>query len=77
MPPRDLFYKLSLKSISEKSNGEGMYDPEVGDLTALTETRHKCIDDINTPKRLYLIAVVFGGNCASDKVCIYCRSPLL
>lgn len=36
----------------------GMYDPEVGDLIVFTNKRPKCIDDLNTPKRPYVIALV-------------------
>jgi hypothetical protein len=39
----------------------GKYEPEVGDLIALTDVRPKCIDDLNRPKRFYLIAYVLGG----------------
>ncbi|KAJ6368012.1 hypothetical protein OIU78_000563 [Salix suchowensis] len=44
-PPKDL-------------NGEGTYDPGVGDLLALTDVRPKDIDDLNRPGFNYLLAYV-------------------
>ncbi|KAJ6368014.1 hypothetical protein OIU78_000564 [Salix suchowensis] len=39
-------------------NGEGIYDPGVGDLLALTDVRPKDIDDLNRPGFNYLLAYV-------------------
>ncbi|KAL8472335.1 hypothetical protein ACS0TY_029521 [Phlomoides rotata] len=58
-PPNNLFY-LTLKGLADSDNNAGMYQPEVGDLMALTEVRPKCIDDLNGPKRSYVVALVQG-----------------
>ncbi|KAJ0961678.1 hypothetical protein J5N97_000696 [Dioscorea zingiberensis] len=39
-----------------------MYEPQVGDIIALTNVRPNCIDDLNRPPRFYLIAYVHKAN---------------
>ena len=56
-PPKALLYDIALKRIREEENGK-KYEPEVGDLIVLTDVRPRCIDDLNRPKRSYLIALV-------------------
>ncbi|XP_059643476.1 uncharacterized protein LOC132285325 [Cornus florida] len=53
-PPKELYYNIFF------SRRRGMYKPEVGDLIALTGVSPKCIDDLNRPKRPYLVALVEG-----------------
>ncbi|KAG5534410.1 hypothetical protein RHGRI_022510 [Rhododendron griersonianum] len=57
-PPRDLYYNISMNRNSDASSFQGMYEPEFGDLIALTEVRPKCIRDLDRPKSPYVIAVV-------------------
>jgi senataxin len=65
-PPKSLFYEITLESIKDSElkkakdteKDEGKYEPEAGDLIALTYVKPKCIDDLNRPKRFYLIAYV-------------------
>jgi hypothetical protein len=65
-PPKGLFYELTLESkkdselkkAKDTEKDEGKYEPESGDLIALTYVKPKCIDDLNRPKRFYLIAYV-------------------
>ncbi|XP_021647252.2 uncharacterized protein LOC110640303 isoform X2 [Hevea brasiliensis] len=56
-PPRDWFYKISLKRGGSK-NDPGIYEPEVGHVIALTDKRPKCTDDLCRSKQSYLIAYV-------------------
>ncbi|KAG8383704.1 hypothetical protein BUALT_Bualt04G0041600 [Buddleja alternifolia] len=58
-PPKNLTYKLSLKKNDRRP---GTYEPEFGDLIALTDVRPKCIDDLNRPKTSYIVALVQGIN---------------
>ncbi|KAL9160632.1 hypothetical protein ABFS82_08G213400 [Erythranthe guttata] len=61
--PKNLLYSLILKrpENGDKINNTGKYEPESGDLIALTDVRPKCIDDLNRPpKRSYLVALVRG-----------------
>ncbi|KAH7852774.1 hypothetical protein Vadar_029088 [Vaccinium darrowii] len=53
-PPKGLYYDILLN----EENDEGMYEPEFGDLIALTEVRPKQIDDLDRPKSPYRIALV-------------------
>ncbi|KAE8021889.1 hypothetical protein FH972_007739 [Carpinus fangiana] len=60
-PPQDLFYEIKLK----------------GDVIALTDVRPKCIDDLNRPKRFYLIAYVLGPrNTLTDMIPILASKPI-
>lgn len=70
-PPKNLFYELTWKS------GPGLYEPEFGDLMALTDVKPKCIDDLNRPKRPYLIALVQGKNEDSVKINVLSSKPIV
>ncbi|XP_055826633.1 uncharacterized protein LOC129895028 [Solanum dulcamara] len=66
-PPKGLYYNILLKRNQEtdvgensESKNESKYEPEVGDLIALTDVRPRRIEDLNRPKRSYLIAIVQG-----------------
>ncbi|KAK9950623.1 hypothetical protein M0R45_006103 [Rubus argutus] len=63
-PPNDLFYDITYERHTETDeNKKGlMYEPQVGDIIALTNVRPKCIDDLNRPPRFYLIAYVDGAS---------------
>ncbi|XP_073152522.1 uncharacterized protein [Henckelia pumila] len=69
-PPKKLFYELIWKS------GPGLYEPEFGDLMALTDVKPKCIDDLNRPKRSYLVALVQGKNEDSVKIQVVSSKPI-
>jgi senataxin len=60
-PPKDLFYEITLKTTADTGKDVDKYESEVGDVIALTDVRPKCIDDLNRPKRSYLIAYVHGA----------------
>ncbi|KAK6150288.1 hypothetical protein DH2020_015220 [Rehmannia glutinosa] len=78
-PPTDLLYVITLKRLEENSDDKsGMYEPEFGDLIALTEVKPKCIDDLNGSKRPYLVALVLGmKNEGSFKIPILSSKPIL
>ncbi|CAI9763492.1 unnamed protein product [Fraxinus pennsylvanica] len=57
--PNNLLYTITLRKLSDKEKGEA-YEPEVGDLIALTDAKPKCADDLDRPKRSYTIALVQG-----------------
>lgn len=52
--PKDLFYTLVLKA-NERKNDTKAYEPECGDLIAITRIKPKCIGDL---ERSYVIATV-------------------
>ncbi|OMO88691.1 hypothetical protein CCACVL1_08258 [Corchorus capsularis] len=52
-PPKDLFYEIVLENSDLVT-----YQPQVGDLVALTDVRPKCISDLNRPNMPYLLAYV-------------------
>ena len=63
-PNNDLSYDILYKRDTETDeNLKGlMYEPQVGDIIALTNVRPKCIDDLNRPPRFYHIAYVSKAN---------------
>jgi len=87
-PPKDLFYEIKLESINDSElesakdtkKDEGKYEPESGDIIALTYVRPKCIDDLKRPKGFYLIAYVLRPRdleTESSTVSILASKPLL
>ncbi|KAM7523913.1 hypothetical protein LguiA_013815 [Lonicera macranthoides] len=76
-PPKDLFYEIHLKEVRENDNIETLYAPQVGDLVALTNRRPKCIDDLNTPKRPYLVALVGATDENSDIVLVLAANHIV
>ncbi|KAL7231117.1 hypothetical protein ACSBR2_009396 [Camellia fascicularis] len=77
-PPKDLFYKISLKRGNTANDHEPNYEPEFEDLIALTEVRPKCIDDLNRPKSPFLVAVVqrMKDGYDHDKLIIRSSKPI-
>ncbi|XP_047333629.1 uncharacterized protein LOC124937410 [Impatiens glandulifera] len=57
-PPNLLNYKIECPRMKETVNDDPLYEPEVGDLIALTEVKPKCIDDLNGRKIPYTIGIV-------------------
>ncbi|XP_058179719.1 helicase sen1-like [Rhododendron vialii] len=77
-PPKDLYYNISLNRSRGASSFQGMYEPEFGDLIALTEVRPKCIADLDRPKSPYVIAVVQRmGEYGSEKIEIRASKPIV
>nr|XP_023903769.1 helicase SEN1-like [Quercus suber] len=64
--PKDLFYEIKFNAAEDTKKDIGSYEPEVGDLIALTDFRPKSIDDLDRPTRFYLIAYVYGTKAESS-----------
>jgi hypothetical protein len=60
-PPYDLFYNITLKSITDEVYGVGKYEPEVGDLIAFTNIRPRSVYDLSRIKRYCHIAYIHGS----------------
>ncbi|KAK2989329.1 hypothetical protein RJ640_017986 [Escallonia rubra] len=76
-PPKDLYYHLFLMTVRDTENGEVEYEPEVGDLIALTDVRPKNVNDLNRPKTSYLLAFVQGENEISNDLLILSSKPIV
>jgi senataxin len=86
--PKDLFYEITLVENDEDSDDsesdedtekdeEEKNEPQKGDVIALTDIRPKCIEDLNRPKRFYLIAYVLGPrNTLTDTIPILASKPI-
>ncbi|KAG5534407.1 hypothetical protein RHGRI_022507 [Rhododendron griersonianum] len=76
-PPKYLSYNILLNENTDTANGE-VYEPEYGDLMALTEVRPKCIDDLDRPKSPYLIALVkWVDEDNPDHIAIRASKPIV
>ncbi|XP_059452744.1 uncharacterized protein LOC132183340 isoform X2 [Corylus avellana] len=87
-PPKDLFYEITLVESDEDSDDsesdedtekdeEEKNEPQKGDVIALTDVIPKCIDDLNRPKRFYLIAYVLGPrNILTGMIPILASKPI-
>ncbi|KDP36360.1 hypothetical protein JCGZ_09775 [Jatropha curcas] len=56
--PDNLIYDVVINKITNDENEVEIYEPENGDLIALTNVRPKCIDDLNWPKGSCVFALV-------------------
>lgn len=56
--PKDLFYSIFLKSSNDKKDGAEAYEPQRGDLVAITDVRPKNASDLARSGPSYVIAVV-------------------
>ncbi|KAE9466285.1 hypothetical protein C3L33_01803, partial [Rhododendron williamsianum] len=75
--PEDLYYHILLNENTDTANDE-VYEPEYGDLMALTEVRPKCIDDLDRPKSPYLIALVkWVDEDNPDHIAIRASKPIV
>lgn len=72
-PAKVLFCNVVLQRMRNN-----IYEPEVGDLHPLTDVRPKCIDDLNRPKRTYLLSYVQGVDDENpDLLSIHTSKPLV
>ncbi|XP_021833779.1 probable helicase MAGATAMA 3, partial [Prunus avium] len=67
---KDFFYFITIRGSGEAEN----YEPQPGDLIALTDIRPKCSDHLNSPRDSYLIAYVIPGG--DDRVFIRSSKPI-
>ncbi|KAL2333167.1 hypothetical protein Fmac_014380 [Flemingia macrophylla] len=56
--PHDLLYKIEMNKTEDSDRKGDIYEPEVGQLIALTGRRPTCIDDLNKPGNSYIIALI-------------------
>ncbi|GAB4837646.1 hypothetical protein Ancab_002496 [Ancistrocladus abbreviatus] len=78
-PPGKLCYVIQTKQTADHSNENGPYEPEAGDVIAVTDMTPKCIGDLNRPhlRRPYLIAVVRAPkDGGSDTIPIRSSKPI-
>ncbi|KAJ4973316.1 hypothetical protein NE237_006490 [Protea cynaroides] len=57
-PPQDLFYDMVVRKEGDSKHRKEIYKPQVGDLIALSDVKPVCIDDLNRPRRSFLLAIV-------------------
>ncbi|XP_058787781.1 uncharacterized protein LOC131662104 [Vicia villosa] len=57
-PPLNLLYKIEIKTVADIDENGSIFEPETGQLIALTDRRPTCIDDLSTPGSPYNIASI-------------------
>lgn len=73
---KGLYYNIVLKRGKEGERIRETYEPEVGDLIAFSDVRLKSMDDLNRPKRSFLIALVQGKDENLDRLTILSSKPI-
>ncbi|CAI9763494.1 unnamed protein product [Fraxinus pennsylvanica] len=78
-PPKYLFYTMTMKRLSGSEEDKRVYEPVVGDLIALTDVRPEYIEDLNTSKRPYSIAVLYGikDDDDSTRISVISSKPIM
>ncbi|XWS65209.1 hypothetical protein CRYUN_Cryun05aG0072900 [Craigia yunnanensis] len=71
----DLFYKIVLRMRDSNRSDLVTYQPQTGDLVALTEVRPKCISDLNRPNMSFLLAYVQAVD--NDNLFILSSKPIM
>lgn len=57
-PPYDLLYKTEMKTLVDSDKNGDIFEPETGQLIALTDRRLTCINDLNKLGNSYIIALI-------------------
>lgn len=70
IPSKFLLYQISVKRTNDGVKDVGTYEPEVGDLIALTDFKPKTVEDLNRPRRYYHIAYVYGSKESTDGISV-------
>ncbi|XP_042479829.1 probable helicase senataxin, partial [Macadamia integrifolia] len=65
--PRNLFYKIEVLKENDRKHDKDFYEPQLGDLIALSDVRPVCIDDLNRPRRSYLLAFVTARKIVDEE----------
>ncbi|KAK4717911.1 hypothetical protein R3W88_016249 [Solanum pinnatisectum] len=73
---KGLYYNIVLKRGKEGEIIRETYEPEVGDLIGFSDVRLKSMDDLNRPKRSFLIALVQGKDENLDRLTILSSKPI-
>ncbi|CAK8566184.1 unnamed protein product [Lathyrus sativus] len=70
IPTKFLLYQISVSRTNSDSKDVGTYEPEVGDLIAMTDFKPKTVEDLNRPRRYYHIAYVYGSKESTGKISV-------
>ncbi|KNA03605.1 hypothetical protein SOVF_207510 isoform A [Spinacia oleracea] len=65
-PPKEFYYNILTKKITDFKNNGGHYEPEAGDLIVLSNTKPRKIEDLNKPGETFVIALVATMEDDSD-----------
>ncbi|KAF5466228.1 hypothetical protein F2P56_016175 [Juglans regia] len=57
-PPHDFFYSIMLPAVWQFKNNKEMYEPQNGDLIAITDVKPESVEDLDRPNRSYVVAYV-------------------
>ncbi|KAL2902402.1 putative helicase MAGATAMA 3 [Bienertia sinuspersici] len=60
-------YKISIKKITDFRSNGGHYEPEVGDLIVLSNTKPRRVEDLNKPGKPFVVAFVAAAENGSGE----------
>ncbi|XP_014518833.1 uncharacterized protein LOC106776048 isoform X1 [Vigna radiata var. radiata] len=70
-PPHDLLYQIEMKAVVDSDRKGDICEPEIGQLFTLTNTRLKCIDDLNKRGNSYLLGLIRKVRKKKDEEDVY------
>ncbi|KAH7521374.1 hypothetical protein FEM48_Zijuj07G0026400 [Ziziphus jujuba var. spinosa] len=77
-PPKNLFYSVALKLKKvRKNNEEYEYEPQCGDVIAITDAKPKSPGDLHGRKMSYVIAIVLVAQENHTRLSILSSKPIL
>nr|XP_048333039.1 uncharacterized protein LOC107434514 isoform X2 [Ziziphus jujuba var. spinosa] len=75
--PKDFFYTIVLKlSKVKKNDAEGTYEPQCGDVIAITDAKPKSAGDLDRSKMSYVIAIVLEVQDNLTRLSILSSKPI-
>lgn len=72
-PPHDFFYIIMLPAVSQFKN----YEPQSGDLIAITDVKPASVEDLDRPNRSYVVAYVQWVREEGSILSILSSQPIL
>lgn len=70
-PPLNLLYKIEIRTVADSDENGSIFEPETGQLIALTDRRPMCIDDLSKPGSPYNIASIKRVRKKNDTEDVY------
>ncbi|KAF9624450.1 hypothetical protein IFM89_011458 [Coptis chinensis] len=58
---KDLLYDIKIETRRDEKDKRDVYEPQKGDVIALSDVRPMCVDDLNRPPRFYVSGLVVRG----------------
>ncbi|XP_050880685.1 uncharacterized protein LOC127084308 isoform X1 [Lathyrus oleraceus] len=70
-PPLNLLYRIEIRTVADSDENGSIFEPETGQLIALTDRRPTCLDDLSKPGSPYNIASIKRVRKKNDTEDVY------